>query len=68
MNIIKGLMMIMALFGVLFAAQPQVSYAGTDVATEMAEEEADTGGDGELASLEPTAEDEQMIEDSQHGK
>ena len=68
MNHFKGLAVLFLIIASVFSFSPVVLHAGTDVATEMALDEKDAGTDGELASLEPTAEDEQMIADSQHGK
>lgn len=68
MNQFKGLTVLFLIIASMFSFSPAVLHAGTDVATEMALDEKDSGSDGELASVEPTEEDEQMIADSQHGR
>jgi len=72
MSKVKGLaVIVLVMFAFVFSYQLPTVYAahgGSDVETEMAEGEEDTGSTGELASLTPDAEDEQMIEDSQHGE
>ncbi|MBI4398188.1 MAG: hypothetical protein HY586_03590 [Candidatus Omnitrophica bacterium] len=68
MSMFKGWMVFVAFLAAFLVCQPPTSYAGLDVPTEMAEEEADTDSSGELESVEPDAEEEAEIEASQHGE
>lgn len=72
MNQFKGLTILVLILAGFLAFKPATllaAHGGSgDATTEMAQEAKDTGSDEELASVAPTAEDEQMVADSQHGK